>query len=139
MLAGKDNTARVAEGIPVPKTRKSPAPSLETLRTRLRRFAREREWDQFHAPKNLAMALSVEAAELLEHFQWLSEEQSRSLSARQLELVREELADVLLYLVRLADKLGVDLFRAASDKMKRNARKYPVQKARGSNKKYTDL
>jgi len=109
------------------------------LRDRLRRFARARDWDQFHAPKNLAMALSVEAAELLEHFQWLSEEQSKTLSARQLEPVREELADVLLYLVRLADKLDVDLVKAASDKMKQNARKYPVHKARGSSKKYTDL
>ena len=118
---------------------KRSASSLETLRHRLRRFAKQRDWDQFHAPKNLAMALSVEAAELLEHFQWLSEAQSKRLSARQLARVREELADVLLYLVRLADQLDVDLLAAASDKMKRNARKYPVRKARGSSKKYTDL
>ncbi len=120
-------------------TRKHSPSSLRALRDRLRRFASERDWDQFHAPKNLAMALSVEAAELLEHFQWLREEESRNLSAKQLARVREELADVLLYLVRLADKLGVDLFEAASDKMKRNARKYPVRKARGTSRKYTDL
>ncbi len=115
------------------------ANSLATLRDRLRRFAEERDWDQFHAPKNLAMALSVEAAELLEHFQWLSEEESNKLSARRREKVREELADVLLYLIRLADKLDVDLVRAASDKIERNARKCPVHKARGNSKKYTDL
>lgn len=113
--------------------------SLTALRDALRRFAKQRDWDQFHAPKNLAMALSVEAAELLEHFQWLTESQSRSLGARQLARVREELADVLLYLVRLSDQLGVDLIQAASDKMKRNARKYPVRKARGTSRKYTDL
>ena len=113
--------------------------TLETLRDRLRRFAEERDWDQFHAPKNLAMALCVEAAELLEHFQWLGEEESKKLSSRQLEQVREEMADVLLYLIRLADKLDVDLVQAASDKIERNARKYPADKARGNNKKYTDL
>lgn len=113
--------------------------TLESLRERLRRFADERDWDQFHAPKNLAIALSVEAAELLEHFQWLSEEASRSLGPGQLEQVREELADVLLYLVRLADKLGIDLAQAASDKIERNAEKYPADKARGSSKKYRDL
>ena len=80
---------------------------LETLRDALREFARERDWDQFQSPKNLAAALSVEAAELLEHFQWLTEEQSRSLSAVQLEGVRQEMADVLLYLIRLADKLAI--------------------------------
>ncbi len=121
-------------------TRRKHSPSsLRALRDRLRRFASERDWDQFHAPKNLAMALSVEAAELLEHFQWLSERESGRLSPKQLARVREELADVLLYLVRLADKLGVDLFEAACDKMKRNARKYPVRKARGTSRKYTDL
>ena len=113
--------------------------TLLSLRERLRRFADERDWDQFHAPKNLAIALSVEAAELLEHFQWLSEEASRSLEPQQLEQVREELADVLLYLVRLADKLGIDLAQAASDKIELNARKYPADKARGSSKKYRDL
>jgi dCTP diphosphatase len=113
--------------------------TLDLLRERLQRFADERDWDQFHAPKNLAIALSVEAAELLEHFQWLGEDESRTLAPEQLAKVREELADVLLYLVRLADKLGVDLGEAAWDKIERNALKFPADKARGSSKKYRDL
>ncbi len=113
--------------------------SLEDLRDAQRRFAAERDWEQFHAPKNLAMALSVEVAELLEHFQWLSEEQSKQLSAELHTKVREELADVLIYLVRLADKLDVDLLAAARDKMVLNADKYPVDMARGHSRKYTKL
>ncbi|RPH67289.1 MAG: nucleotide pyrophosphohydrolase [Burkholderiales bacterium] len=105
----------------------------------LRRFADERDWDQFHAPKNLAMALSVEAAELLEHFQWLGEDESRRLPPEMLAKVGEEMADVLLYLVRLADKLDVDLVKAARHKMQLNAQKYPVDRARGSSRKYTEL
>jgi NTP pyrophosphatase (non-canonical NTP hydrolase) len=116
-----------------------PDPSLQLLRDHLRRFAAERDWDQFHSPKNLAMALSVEASELLEHFQWLTEDESRSLPQAELAKVREELADVLLYLIRLADKLGIDLLSAATDKMAINAAKYPVEAARGSRKKYTEL
>jgi NTP pyrophosphatase (non-canonical NTP hydrolase) len=112
---------------------------LRELRDALRRFSAERDWDRYHAPKNLAMALSVEAAELLEHFQWLSEEESRSLSAQQLAKVREELADVLIYLVRLADKLDVDLIAAARDKLVVNAQKYPADKARGNNRKYNEI
>lgn len=94
---------------------------------------------RFHSPKNLAAALSVEAAELLEPFQWLSEEQSRHLTAEQSAAVREEMADVLLYLIRLADKLDVDLVEAAHEKMSRNSVRYPVEKARGSSRKYRDL
>ena len=112
---------------------------LENLRLALRRFAAERDWDQFHSPKNLAMALSVEAAELLEHFQWLSDAESCALDAATRTKVSEELADVLLYLVRLADKLNVDLAVAASEKLKINAAKYPADKARGSSKKYSEL
>lgn len=112
---------------------------LADLRLKLRRFAAERDWDQFHSPKNLAMALSVEAAELLEHFQWLSDAESSALSPELRAKVSEEIADVLLYLVRLADKLGVDLTVAASEKLKLNATKYPAEKARGSNKKYSEL
>lgn len=115
------------------------ADELKTLRDALRRFAAERDWDQFHCPKNLAMALSVEAAELLEHFQWLTDTESAALPAATLSAVREELADVLLYLVRLADKLDVDLMAAAYDKIAANADKYPVDKARGNRKKYTEL
>ena len=112
---------------------------LRELAKALRRFADERDWDQFHAPKNLAMALSVEAAELLEHFQWLGEDESRRLPPETLAKVGEEMADVLLYLVRLADKLDVDLVRAAKAKMQLNAQKYPVDRARGSSRKYTEL
>lgn len=112
---------------------------LLQLRDALREFARQREWDQFHSPKNLASALSVEAAELLEHFQWLTEEQSRSLAPEQRQAVGEELADVLLYLIRLADKLDLDLIAAARAKLEQNAAKYPVDKARGSSRKYTEL
>jgi dCTP diphosphatase len=113
--------------------------SLEELRGALQRFASERDWDQFHSPKNLAIALSVEAAELLEHFQWTPEADSKVLTADQHAKVREEIADVLLYLIRLADKLNIDLLAAARDKIQVNAAKYPVDKARGSSKKYTEL
>lgn len=113
--------------------------SLESLAKELRIFAAERDWDQFHSPKNLAMALSVETAELLEHFQWLTEEQSLSLPSKKLEQVREEIGDVLIYLTRLADKLGIDILNAALMKLEINRNKYPVNKAKGSAEKYTDL
>ena len=115
------------------------ADPLRELRDALRRFSAERDWDQYHAPKNLAMALSVEAAELLEHFQWISEEASRNLPAGTLAEVRKELADVLIYLVRLADQLDVDLLAAARDKLVLNAAKYPADKARGNSRKYSEL
>jgi NTP pyrophosphatase (non-canonical NTP hydrolase) len=113
--------------------------SLESLRVALRKFAADRDWDQFHSPKNLAAALVVESAELLEHFQWLKDEESATLSASKLEQVSHELADVLLYLVRMADKLDVDLIDAAREKMKINESKYPASITRGSNKKYTEF
>lgn len=113
--------------------------SLETLKVALRTFAAERDWDQFHSPKNLAAALVVESAELLEHFQWLSSQESATLTAQKLEQVSEELADVLLYLIRLADKLNVDLVASANRKIQLNANKYPAHVVRGSNKKYTEL
>jgi NTP pyrophosphatase (non-canonical NTP hydrolase) len=108
------------------------------LRDTLRKFVAERDWDKFHSPKNLAMALSVEAAELMEHFQWLTEDQSRRLPPEKLEQVRDEMADVLVYLVRLADKLDVDLLAAAAKKIEKNALKYPAGKVRGSMKKYSE-
>ena len=116
-----------------------PVQSLEGLRDALRQFAAERDWDQFHSPKNLAIALSVEAAELLEPFQWLSEVNCANLPPETLQQLREELADVLLYLVRLADKLDIDLMSAAEEKLQLNAQKYPVDKARGNAKKYTEF
>ena len=112
---------------------------LERLREQLRDFAAARDWDQFHSPKNLAMALAVEAGELLETFQWLTEEQSRKLAPEALAAASEEVADVLLYLVRLSDQLGIDPIAAASRKLLANAEKYPADKARGNSKKYTEL
>jgi NTP pyrophosphatase (non-canonical NTP hydrolase) len=109
------------------------------LRDSLRAFAAERDWDPFHSPRNLATALAVEAAELLEPFQWLDDAQARDLPPDTRAAVEEEMADVLLYLVRLADKLDVDLAQAARAKMARNAEKYPVEKARGSSRKYDRL
>lgn len=112
---------------------------LDTLTQRLRDFADARDWEQFHSPKNLTMALSVEVAEIVEHFQWLSEEQSNDLPEQTLDKVETELADTLLYLVRLADKLDIDLLDAARRKIEINEQKYPVEKSRGNAKKYTDL
>ena len=111
---------------------------MKALRDSLRKFVSERDWDQFHSPKNLAMALSVEAAELMEHFQWLTEDESRRLAPEKFNAVRDEMADVLVYLVRLADKLDVDLLDAATKKIAKNAEKYPASKVRGSMKKYSD-
>jgi len=111
---------------------------LMMLRDKLRAFAEAREWDQFHSPKNLSMALMVEVAELMEHFQWLTEVQSGNLDEAKKAVVAEELADILLYLVRLSDKLGVNLPEAALRKLEKNAAKYPAEKVRGSAKKYSD-
>ena len=116
--------------------RKTPT-TLSSLRADLRRFSEAREWQQFHTPKNLAMALSVEAAELLECFQWLTPEQSAGLKAGDRRAVEEEAADVLLYLLRLTDVLDIDLLQAAERKMKLNARKYPVALSRGTARKYS--
>lgn len=99
---------------------------LDALKQRLRLFAAERQWQSYHTPKNLAMALSVEVAELVEQFQWLTPEQSLTLTHEQHEAVRHEIADVLIYLTQLADLLDIDLLAAASAKMEINARKYPV-------------
>ena len=111
---------------------------LDQLKVQLRQFAEERDWDQFHSPKNLSMALIVEAAELVEHFQWLTEEQSSSLEQTHLEKVQEELADIQIYLIRIADKLNIDLLGAVNKKIEANAKKYPSEKVRGSSKKYTE-
>ena len=113
--------------------------TLEELAGRLRAFAEERDWEQFHSPKNLSMALAVEAAELLEHFQWLTEEESLALPPDRRAAVAEELADVFIYLLRLADRLGIDLMGASCAKMKKNADRYPVGKSRGHKKKYNEL
>lgn len=112
---------------------------IQALQAALRAFASEREWEQFHSPKNLATALSVEAAELLEHFQWLTEEQSRSMPDDKRDAVAEEVADVFLYLLQLSDKLGIDPLDAARKKLQINALKYPVERAKGTSKKYSEL
>ncbi|WP_197321096.1 nucleotide pyrophosphohydrolase [Saccharomonospora sp. NB11] len=111
------------------------------LQRRLREFADERDWHRFHTPKNLAMALSGEVGELTEIFQWLTPEESRDVMSdpRTAEQVRHELADVLAYLVRLADVLDVDLMAASEEKLRVNAAKYPVELARGRADKYDRL
>ena len=111
---------------------------LKALKQRLRSFAKDRDWDQFHSPKNLSMALIAEAAELVEHFQWLTEEQSQNLSKEKLSEVEEELVDIQIYLIRIADKLGVDLIEAAQKKISINEKKYPAIKVRGKSQKYTE-
>ena len=128
---------------------------LNTLKQRLREFTEARDWDQFHSPKNLSMALSAEVAEIIEHLtnhgcsnvvgagrtgttQWLTEEQSKNLPQNKLDEVETELADTLIYLIRLADKLDIDLLAAATNKIELNELKYPVEKAKGNAKKYTE-
>jgi NTP pyrophosphatase (non-canonical NTP hydrolase) len=112
--------------------------ALRALQQRVAAFAAARDWEPFHSPKNLAMALSVEASELVEEFQWLTEEQSRALDPERRERVRLELADVFIYLLRIADKLGVDLVAAATDKIVLNEQKYPAERVRGDARKYTE-
>lgn len=112
--------------------------SLVSLRDRLREFAKERDWDQYHTPKNLSMALIAEAAELVEHFQWVDGGVSHLLEDNTRCSVEEELADILIYLVRISDKLDVNLLVAAERKIAINAKKYPSEKVRGSAKKYTE-
>lgn len=114
----------------------APEGELARLRTLVREFVDERDWDQFHTPKNLSAALSVEAAELLEHFQWLQTGSAEELGAGRLLEVRHEMADVLVYLVRLADKLEVDLLAAVQEKMVLNRIKYPADQVRGDARKY---
>ena len=108
-----------------------PQDSLDQLNARLLDFARERDWEQFHSPKNLSMALAGEAGELLEHFQWLSEAQSAELDAEKREAVSMELADILIYLVRLSERLDIDLLDAARRKIAINEARYPAARVRG--------
>jgi len=113
--------------------------TIQSLTQRLRDFAVARDWGQFHSPKNLASALSVECGELLEHFQWLTEEQSRHLTESQQRAVAMEVADVFIYLLQLCDSLQLDPLRAGAEKLTLNERKYPAERARGNSRKYTDL
>lgn len=117
----------------------TPDTSLPALARQLQQFAEVRDWGPFHSPKNLASALVVEAGELLEHFQWLTEDQSRQLAPDKRQAVAHEMADVLLYLVQLSTVLGIDLMDAAQAKLALNAQKYPVEQARGHSRKYDEL
>ena len=108
------------------------------LTRKIREFVDERDWEQFHSPKNLAMAMVVEAAELVEIFQWMSEEDSRNLTAQQKQRAEEEIADVMNYLIRISDQLNIDLIKAAESKIELNARKYPAGLVRGKSKKYSE-
>jgi len=110
----------------------------ETI-ARIRKFRDDRDWKQFHDPKNLAVSISIEAAELLELFQWMSGEESARFAAQNQERVSEEIADVAIYLIELADITGIDLVKAIDAKLEKNAKKYPVDKSRGVSTKYTDL
>ncbi|PCI61652.1 MAG: nucleotide pyrophosphohydrolase [Methylophilaceae bacterium] len=111
--------------------------SIDALRARVNQFVEERDWAQFHSPKNLAMAMIVEAGEVVEHFQWMTEEESRHLDAEMTEQVGQELSDTFVYLLRIADVCGIDLIDAANKKIDLNAEKYPIDKVKGSNAKYT--
>lgn len=112
---------------------------LDRLKEKLQRFNKERNWDQFHSPKNLAMALSVEASEIVEIFQWITEEKAYDLDGDKLALLKEEIGDVFLYLQLLASKYNIDLIDVPNKKLKKNDKKYPKDKAKGSSKKYTEL
>ena len=109
---------------------------LEELKQRQRAFVAARDWEQFHSPKNLAMALAVESAELVELFQWLTEEQSAAHDGELRRRAAEELADVLWFLVRIADRLDIDLLAAAEAKFAQNEAKYPPERVRGQSRKY---
>ena len=114
------------------------ANDFDRIRKQVRQFVVERDWDQFHSPKNLSMALIVETAEMVEHFQWLTEEQSSNLSPAKLAEVELELADIQIYLISLAEKLQLDLIAAVDKKLVLNAEKYPAEQVRGSSRKYTE-
>ena len=112
---------------------------MRELLKRIREFNNERDWDQFHTPKNLAMALSVEVAEIVEHFQWMAEEQSKTLKVDKLKELKDEIGDVMIYLVNLSDKLEIDPIKAAKEKIEKNRKNYPAKLAKGKAIKYTKL
>ncbi|PSU73327.1 nucleotide pyrophosphohydrolase [Photobacterium phosphoreum] len=116
-----------------------PNSDIKQLQQTLTEFAQQRDWEQFHTPKNLAMALSGEVGELLEIFQWLTPEQSQQLSPEKKQHASEEIADVMMYLLRLADKCDIDVMQACQEKIQQNAAKYPISKCYGSAKKYNEL
>jgi NTP pyrophosphatase (non-canonical NTP hydrolase) len=111
---------------------------LNDIKKTLAQFSKDREWEQFHSPKNLAMALSVEVAEIVEHFQWLTEDESNTLPTDKRQVIAEEIADTQMYLLLLADKLKIDILEAVNQKITKNDAKYPIEKVKGSAKKYTE-
>lgn len=111
--------------------------TLKDLKDRMAAFVRERDWEQFHTPKNLAMSIAIEAAELIEHFQWLTVEQSKSLEVEHMADVGEELADIIIYSLSLSNTLGLDLSQTVIAKMEKNIQKYPSDKVKGKSHKYT--
>lgn len=111
---------------------------LDKLLQKLKKFREDRDWDKYHSPKNLTIALMVETAELAEHFQWLTQKQSKNLSLDKKEMIKDEIGDVMIYLVNLSDKLGIDPLQAAYDKIEKNIRKYPANKVRGKALKYSE-
>ena len=109
---------------------------LEKIKEIIRKFANDRDWNKFHTPKNLSMALSVEASELVEIFQWLSQEESKNINSKDIQNVKDEVADILIYLIRITDKLDIDLEEAVLEKIKKNSDKYPVEVSKGNAVKY---
>ena len=113
--------------------------TLEHLELDLKKFIRDRDWEQFHSPKNLAVGLSVEASELLEIFTWLTDEESKNLDSDNLSMVKDEIGDILIYLLDFCSTMNLDLIECASQKLEKNSEKYPISKAKGNATKYTDL
>ena len=111
---------------------------IDRLIERIRSFNKERDWEQFHSPKNLAMALVVEVSEIAEHFQWLKEDESKNLPAEKIAEIKEEIGDVMLFLLNLCNKLGIDAVKAAEEKLEKNRKKYPIEKAKGNARKYSE-
>ena len=109
---------------------------LEKIKKIIREFASERNWDKYHTPKNLSMALSVEASELVEIFQWLTQEESKNIDSKNIQYVKDEVADILIYLIRIADKLDIDLEEAILEKIKKNSEKYPIELSKDNAVKY---
>ena len=111
---------------------------MKELREKIKEFREERDWDQYHSPKNLAMALMVEVGELAEHFQWLTPEESHNIPPEKLEKIKDEIGDIMIYLANLADKLNIDPVQAAHDKVEKNRSKYPAEKVAGKSLKYSE-
>ncbi len=110
--------------------------NLDKIKNKIRKFTDERNWGKYHSPKNLSMALSAEVGELLEIFQWLNDKESKNLSEKDLQATKEELADIMIYLIRIADRLNIDLEDAIEEKLKINAKKYPIELSKDNAVKY---